>query len=124
MGTTLEGMTFQRWLVIDIAVDDPARFPGNFQFICDPRRPAINYPMALDHHRFQFMLEADETEEAMTQPEAIRQLLAPWTEPERIRIVRNAVYTYHARIAQQWSTSRVFLAGDSAHLTPPFAGQG
>jgi 3-(3-hydroxy-phenyl)propionate hydroxylase len=34
------------------------------------------------------------------------------------------VYTFHARIAKSWRVQRVLIAGDAAHLTPPFAGQG
>ena len=39
-------------------------------------------------------------------------------------IERKAVYRFHARSAKAFSTARVFLAGDAAHITPPFAGQG
>jgi 3-(3-hydroxy-phenyl)propionate hydroxylase len=124
LGVPLDGATFQQWLVVDAAVSDPSAFPGNFQFVCDPRRPAITYPMALAHHRWQFLLKDGETPEAMEREEVAAALLAPWTSGHELEIVRRAVYTYHARIAERWRVGRVFLAGDAAHLTPPFAGQG
>ena len=46
------------------------------------------------------------------------------THPDEVRITRKAVYTFHARIAARYREGRVLLAGDAAHLTPPFAGQG
>jgi 3-(3-hydroxy-phenyl)propionate hydroxylase len=41
-----------------------------------------------------------------------------------VRIERKAVYRFHARACKRFSKGRVFLAGDAAHVTPPFAGQG
>ncbi|WP_374944157.1 FAD-dependent monooxygenase [Sphingomonas sp.] len=54
----------------------------------------------------------------------VRQLLESRGVAPGSRIVRQTVYTFHARLASRWSLGRVFLAGDAAHLTPPFAGQG
>ena len=60
----------------------------------------------------------------MERPESVRRLLAPWCDVDRIRIERTAVYRFHAREAKSFSKGRCFLAGDAAHITPPFAGQG
>jgi hypothetical protein len=66
-----------------------------------------------------------ETLEALNQEPRAWQLLAPWdVHPGNSRLERHAVYTFRARYAEQWRADRVLLAGDAAHLTPPFAGQG
>src|SRR5207302_8930705 len=66
----------------------------------------------------------DEGSQEIAQPAKAWELLSRWITPDDADIERAAVYTFHSVIAQQWRNRRLLLAGDSAHQTPPFLGQG
>lgn len=118
-----EGRTFaQDWLIVDaLNVPNPV---DHVEFICDPRRPTPHMVAPGGRQRWEFMLHPGEDAQAMERPESVRRLLAPWCDIDHIRIERTAVYRFHAREARSFSKGRCFLAGDAAHVTPPFAGQG
>ena len=123
LGLDFEGRSFQQdWLIVD-ALDVPAPI-DHVEFTCDPRRPSPRMPAPGGRQRWEFMLRPGEKPDEMERPESVRRLLAPWCDSERIRIERTAVYRFHAREAKHFSKGRCFLAGDAAHITPPFAGQG
>lgn len=136
LGVRLDDLDFDEpWLVIDAEVNGPLTFPGftgtppeadlqNLSImLCDPKRPATIVPGRGDHRRWEFMLDPQEAD-APASPALIEALVAPWVEGVESRIVRAATYRFHALIAEQWKVGRVFLAGDAAHQTPPFFGQG
>ena len=60
----------------------------------------------------------------MLEHEQIYELIEPWTPRDTVEIRRAAVYQFHAATAGRWQEGRIFLAGDAAHQTPPFLGQG
>jgi 3-(3-hydroxy-phenyl)propionate hydroxylase len=112
------------WLVIDTLMPDEGKLlPYGLQ-LCDPKRPVTVMPMSPGRRRWEFMLLPGETAEAMLADGVAERLLAPWASPAEAAIVRKAVYRFHGLVAQEWRRGRVFLVGDAAHQTPPFAGQG
>lgn len=124
-GIAFEDLGFEEpWLVVDVLVDDPARLPSANLQICDPARPTTCVMMGEGRHRWEFMILPGETPDQISSDASVRRLLAPWQVEGAVRIERTAVYTFRARIARQWRKGRVLLAGDAAHQTPPFAGQG
>jgi len=123
LGIALSGSTYaQDWLVIDTLNDpDTARFT---RFHCSDRRPKVRVPAPGGGKRYEFMLLPGETPEQVLDPGFVRDLVRPFRQLDDADILRKTIYTFHARIAERWQVGRVFLAGDAAHLTPPFAGQG
>jgi 3-(3-hydroxy-phenyl)propionate hydroxylase len=119
------GSTFvQRWLVLDALVDRPiARVPHPC-FVGDPARPIVTLPMSPGRHRWEWMLHPGEDAAAFLDRDRIDALLAPWIGDEQVEVERAVAYTFHARTADRWRAGRVLLAGDAAHVMPPFVGQG
>lgn len=125
IGIKFDDLGFEEpWLVLDMLVDDPARLPTANLQICDPKRPTTCILMGEGRHRWEFMILPGETAEQVSDDAFIAQLMKPWNVEGAVRLERKAVYTFRARIAEQWRKGRVLLAGDAAHQTPPFAGQG
>jgi 3-(3-hydroxy-phenyl)propionate hydroxylase len=123
LGITLGGSTFrERWLIVDLE-NSPVTSPHTKVF-SNPKRPCIALPGPDLTRRYEFMLRDDERDEDMLAPQMVQHLMQTHEAAPESRIVRTVVYTFHARLAERWSEGRVYLAGDAAHLTPPFAGQG
>jgi 3-(3-hydroxy-phenyl)propionate hydroxylase len=114
----------QDWLVIDVVQGPAAGLPLATMQVCDPERLTTYVCVKDPNRRWEFQLRPGETSEEMLRPERIEALLRPWVRPEHYAIRRAAVYQFHAATAARWQVGRVFLAGDAAHQTPPFLGQG
>ena len=123
LGIEMGGSTFEeRWLVLD--AEDYVNEERDSIATCDHRRPAITLPGPEGTRRWEFLVKPGERDEDFLEDSKIRDLLAAHGAAASTNIVRKTVYTFHARLAERWSEGRVFLLGDAAHLTPPYAGQG
>ena len=137
LGIDLDDLDFEEpWLVVDAEVEGPVAFPpltgvpagADLQrlsvMMCDPRRPATIVPGRGNHRRWEFMLLPGEDDVAMMAPAKVGELVGAWMGQVPHRIVRAATYRFHGLVAERWQEDAVFLAGDAAHQTPPFFGQG
>lgn len=124
LGFTLEGSTYdEKWLIADLlGRQSPFRHTRTY---CDPVRPAIRLPGPQGTVRYEFMLHEGEDPEQVLEDTQLRDWIRQRdADDAQLPLARKVVYTFHARVADHWRSGRVFLAGDAAHLTPPFAGQG
>jgi 3-(3-hydroxy-phenyl)propionate hydroxylase len=82
-------------------------------------------PGANGHCRYEFLLKDGEGAPGQPPPFALLQrLLAPHRQISSTQVERAVVYRFNAVVADRWQTGHVLLAGDAAHMMPPFAGQG
>ncbi|WIE49849.1 bifunctional 3-(3-hydroxy-phenyl)propionate/3-hydroxycinnamic acid hydroxylase [Pseudomonas sp. GM17] len=128
LGIGMSGKNFpEPWLVVDLEMkegEDALRHLPYFSFICDPECPTVCCPQPGRFHRFEFMLMPGQTKEQMEDPQVVRNLISRYVDPDKFVVKRKLVYTFNALVAKDWRKGRVFIAGDAAHMTPQFMGQG
>lgn len=113
-------------------------FPKEFRFLCNPSRPSVCGRFGLPQDRlwrFEFVVQKGEDGDKMATPEETAKIIYPYlTHPggryglsqpvqfpaDCIRTLRSRPFSFMARSCNKWALGRVILAGDAAHVFPPF----
>jgi 2-polyprenyl-6-methoxyphenol hydroxylase-like FAD-dependent oxidoreductase len=120
------------WLVIDVLLKDGVTIerlgiPAAGQY-CNPVRPTTIVPAGIKgdrvYRRWEFMRLPGERIEELESEEKVWSLLERWAGPDDVELVRHKVYNFRSLLADRWRDRRILIAGDAAHVMPPFMGQG
>jgi 3-(3-hydroxy-phenyl)propionate hydroxylase len=124
LGVTMSGRAYaEAWLVVDSTGDLHREMYGTHLGV--PERPTVIVPGRDGRCRYEFRLFPGEglPGEAPSH-ELIAKLVAPYRAISPGQVERAVIYRFNGLVADRWRKGRVFLAGDAAHMMPPFAGQG
>jgi 3-(3-hydroxy-phenyl)propionate hydroxylase len=127
LGLTLEDLNFHEpWLVVDAILNDDtlARLPQTQVQYCEPSRPSTFVVLPGNHRRWEIMLLPGDSLSPAFPEHELWPLLKRWIKPSDGKIWRAAAYKFHGLLANEWRCGRILLAGDAAHMTPPFMAQG
>ncbi|GHA82366.1 3-(3-hydroxyphenyl)propionate hydroxylase [Streptomyces tendae] len=114
------------WLVVDVRPRPGAPVPDipDTGQVLDPARPNHMGRVAQRYFRWEFMLVEGDDPTEMVKPERVWELLRPWIGPQEGELIRQTVYQFRSVVAATFRHRSVLLAGDAAHVMPPFLGQG
>lgn len=128
IGARMQDLGFdQRWVVMDVEVATGVRSWGGVDQVFDAYRAGTYMQIDDRRHRWEFRLRDGERGADFADPHVMRAVIRPWLDdPEHteLTVIRCVEYAFRAMISDRWRRGRVFLAGDAAHVTPPFVGQG
>ncbi len=126
MACNMEDLGFnERWLVVDVMLkqDMPQLGDHTIQY-CDPKQPMTYCRNPGLRRRWEMSLPDSISNEQAVDDDTIWLLLSRWITKDDASVERKAIYTFRSALAKTWCKDRLLLAGDAAHLTPPFMGQG
>ena len=126
MKTKMDNLGFtQKWAVVDLILKKKKNnLPDRTIQYSNPKQPATYCRNVGRRRRWEFAIKKNHSDKKVLSENYIWNFLKPWLNKSEAIIERKTIYTFESAIARKWRKGRVFLAGDAAHLMPPFMGQG
>ncbi len=95
------------------------------QKICSHKKPWVRMNGISNHKRWELNYTNGLSKEEIQKPEKIKQLLSEiGADTGNLQIQHGVLYSVKSVLAKEWQCGNIILAGDAAHTTPPYTGQG
>jgi len=115
----------ERWLVIDLLLHAKKPRLGDFTIQYCGSQSAMTYVRCPGNRRRWEIAIGDQFEDQATvSADQVWHLLHGHIAPSEAKLERAVIYEFKSVLATSWVNGRLLIAGDAAHLTPPFMGQG
>lgn len=127
LGIGLNNLRFDKDI---LKIDALELSPGPDQYntvqkICSHRKPWVRMNGVGNHKRWELNYTNGLSKEEIQKPEKIKQLLYEiGVETKNLQIQHGVLYSVKSVVANEWQRGNIILAGDAAHTTPPYTGQG
>jgi 3-(3-hydroxy-phenyl)propionate hydroxylase len=123
--TTITDLGYDEWwVVVDANLLRPTEIPTRITQYCQPARPGTFIVGPGRLRRWEMKVLPGEDPQSFNDPAVLKAALSRFVDVDALEVLRVASYRFHAVVADKWREGRIFLAGDAAHQTPPFLGQG
>ena len=110
------------WLIAELPDDGTDRC---VRIRCGRHATSVTAPLPHNLRRVELALDPGDPADWLNDEAEVRtRLIGAWAPAADKPILGRAVVRFRAGVADRWRVGRVFLAGDAAHVTPPFAGHG
>ena len=126
MKTKMDNLGFtQKWAVVDLILKKKKNnLPDRTIQYSNPKQPATYCRNVGKRRRWEFAIKKNQSDKKVLSENYIWNFLKPWLNKSEAIIERKTIYQFESAIARKWRKGRIFIAGDAAHLMPPFMGQG
>ena len=124
--TKMDNLGFtQKWAVVDLILkNNKKNLPDRTIQYSNPKQPATYCRNVGKRRRWEFAIKKNISDKTVLSENYIWNFLKPWLNKKEAILERKTIYQFESAIARKWRRGRVFIAGDAAHLMPPFMGQG